>query len=56
MNTPRLSAGALTCALAALLLIAVPAQARVTRIVIDQTVSPAFCKAEQCASYGTAGQ
>lgn len=56
MNIPRLSAGPLTCALAALLLIAVPAQARVTRIVIDQTVSPAFCKGDACSSYGAAGQ
>jgi Alpha/beta hydrolase domain len=29
-----------------------PLHARVTRIVIDQTVSPAFCKGTTCASYG----
>lgn len=32
------------------------AQARVTRIVIDEKVSPAFCKDKTCASYGAAGQ
>jgi hypothetical protein len=31
-------------------------QARVTRIVIDETVSPAFCQGGTCASYGEAGQ
>jgi hypothetical protein len=35
---------------------AVPSHARVTRIVIDQTASPAFCKGSACASYGEAGQ
>ena len=33
-----------------------PAQARVTKIVIDETVSPAFCKGSACGSYGAAGQ
>ena len=56
MNTRRPFAGRITCALAAALLIAVPAQARVTRIVIDQTASPAFCKGDACNSYGAAGQ
>ena len=56
MNTLIPSAGRLACALAAAWLIAVPAQARVTRIVIDQTVSPAFCKGDACTSYGTAGR
>ena len=41
------AAGALLCA--------VPSQARVTRIVIDERV-PAFCKGSACASYGDAGQ
>jgi hypothetical protein len=41
---------------AAALLACDGAHARVTRIVIDQTVSPAFCKGAQCASYGAAGQ
>lgn len=53
MNTPR-SAAVAACAAA--LLACAPAQARVTRIVIDQTVSPAFCKGDSCASYGAAGQ
>ncbi len=56
MNISHLSVGSLVCALAALLLIGVPAHARITRITIDQTVSPAFCKSEHCASYGSAGQ
>jgi hypothetical protein len=33
-----------------------PAYARVTKIVIDQTASPAFCKGQACASFGDAGQ
>src|SRR5262249_16130271 len=33
-----------------------PAHARITRIVIDERVSPAFCKGEACASFGDAGQ
>ena len=56
MHTRRPFAGRITCALAAALLIAVPAQARITRIVIDQTASPAFCKGGACNSYGAAGQ
>ncbi|MFZ9563221.1 MAG: alpha/beta hydrolase domain-containing protein, partial [Burkholderiales bacterium] len=56
MNTLIPSAGRLACALAAAWLIASPAQARVTRIVIDQTVSPAFCKGDVCSSYGVAGR
>jgi len=32
------------------------ALARVTRIVIDDKVSPAFCKGTACASYGDTGQ
>jgi hypothetical protein len=30
-------------------------QARVTKIVIDQTISPAFCKAGQCPPNGSVG-
>lgn len=33
-----------------------PAQARVTKIVVDETASPAFCKGGACGSYGAAGQ
>ena len=40
----------------ALALACMPATARVTRIVIDQTLSPAFCRGEACASHGSAGQ
>ena len=56
MNTRRPSAGRIAFAFAAALIAAAPAQARVTKIVIDQTVSPAFCKGDACASYGAAGQ
>ena len=35
---------------------AAPAVARVTKIVIDEKVSPAFCKDTTCASFGNAGQ
>lgn len=31
---------------------AAPLEARVTRIDIDDKVSPAFCKGSACASYG----
>src|SRR5262245_47413064 len=31
-------------------------EARVTKIVIDETVSPAFCKGDTCVSYGAVGQ
>ena len=41
-------AGALVCS--------APLQARITKIVIDQTVSPAFCKGNACASFGGTGQ
>ena len=49
------------CAATAALLSVAPLEARVTRIIIDQTVSPAFCRAVEgapaaCASYGEAGQ
>ena len=41
--------------LAALMLCAPPALARITKIIIDETVSPAFCKGTACATYGDAG-
>ncbi len=56
MHTRRPFAGRIACALVAALLLTAPAQARVTRIVIDQTVTPAFCKGDACNSYGAAGQ
>ncbi len=39
-----------------MLLDSAPVEARVTRIVIDETISPAFCKGGSCAAYGEAGQ
>ena len=36
--------------------LATPLHARITQIVIDETVSPAFCKGRTCASFGMAGQ
>jgi len=41
---------------AGVLVCSAPLQARITRIVIDETVSPAFCKGAACTSYGAAGQ
>src|SRR6187455_2718134 len=43
-------------AIAAAILCSAPVHARVTRIVIDQTGSPAFCKGTACTSFGDAGQ
>ena len=40
----------------AIFIAAAPAHARITRIVIDETISPAFCKGAACAAYGSAGQ
>jgi Alpha/beta hydrolase domain len=47
---------ALAC-VGALLVCAPPSQARITKIIIDEKVSPAFCKGmpAACASYGDAG-
>ncbi len=44
--------------IAGILACSAPSQARITRIVIDETVSPAFCKGTPaaCASFGEAGQ
>jgi hypothetical protein len=33
-----------------------PAQARVSKIVIDEKISPVFCKGDACPSFGDAGQ
>ncbi len=44
------------CLAAGLLTVVLPARARITKIVIDETVSPAFCKGPVCASFGEAGQ
>ena len=41
---------------AGILVCAAPLHARVTKIVIDEKISPAFCKGASCASYGDAGQ
>ena len=41
---------------AATFIVSTLVEARVTRIVVDQTVSPAFCKGTACASFGDAGQ
>ena len=49
----------LTTALAVamgILVCAAPLQARITKIVIDEKISPAFCKGATCASFGDAGQ
>src|SRR4051812_38753059 len=43
-------------AAAAVVVFAAPLQARVTRIVIDDTVSPAFCSGASCQSFGNGGQ
>jgi hypothetical protein len=42
--------------IAGMLMCSAPLQARITKIVIDETVSPAFCKGAACASFGDAGQ
>ncbi len=42
--------------IAALCLAVSPAQARITKIVIDEKISPAFCKGAACASYGATGE
>lgn len=55
--TPIAHGPAVTVAIActAALFAIAPAQARVTKIVIDETVSPAFCKGGNCPGYGAAG-
>jgi len=41
---------------AALLIASAPLHARITKIVIDEKISPAFCTGAACASFGDAGQ
>ena len=38
------------------LVCAAPLTARITKIVVDEKISPAFCKGAACAAYGDAGQ
>ncbi|HTE13822.1 MAG TPA: alpha/beta hydrolase domain-containing protein [Burkholderiales bacterium] len=47
---------ALGAVVTAILLATPPAHARITKIVIDETLSPAFCKGPACASFGAAGE
>ena len=42
--------------LAGILVCSAPLHARVTKIVVDEKISPAFCKGASCASYGDTGQ
>ena len=59
MTSRFTTTGRLSLTLIAGLTLAVsPAQARVTKIIIDEKVSPAFCKGTPaaCANYGTTGQ
>src|SRR3954467_4016456 len=46
----------LAVALAAVAFSTATVEARITRIVIDETVSPAFCKGSACPAFGKAGQ
>ena len=39
-----------------ILVCSAPLHARITKIVVDEKISPAFCKGAACASYGDAGQ
>jgi hypothetical protein len=41
---------------AGILVCAAPLQARITKIVFDEKISPAFCKGAVCASFGDTGQ
>ena len=41
---------------AGILVCSAPLHARITKIVVDEKISPAFCKGASCASYGDAGQ
>lgn len=41
---------------AGILVYSAPLHARITKIVVDEKISPAFCKGASCASYGDAGQ
>jgi len=54
----RKSVGTGFAVAAGILVCSAPLQARITKIVVDETVSPAFCKGASaaCASFGDAGQ
>jgi hypothetical protein len=52
----RKSVGTGFAVAAGILVCSAPLQARITKIVVDETVSPAFCKGTSCASFGDAGQ
>ena len=52
----RKSVGTGLAVVAGILVCSAPLQARITKIVVDETVSPAFCKGTSCASFGDAGQ
>jgi hypothetical protein len=56
MMISRFIAVMLPCAVAGALLVSGVAQARVTQIVVDEVVSPAFCKGDACPAYGAAGR
>jgi len=58
LNSRRLRApvARLSMIAAALLIASAPLHARITKIVIDEKISPAFCKGAACASFGDAGQ
>jgi hypothetical protein len=56
MGELKSSALRLGAILAGVALASASVEARVTKIVIDETVSPAFCKGDACASYGAVGQ
>jgi len=58
LNSRRLRASVarLSMFAAALLIASAPLHARITKIVIDEKISPAFCKGTACASFGDAGQ
>ena len=56
MRSFKSFAAKVCCVVAGAVLACATVQARVTKIVVDETVSPAYCKGEVCRSYGAAGQ
>ena len=52
----RKSVAAGFAVVAGILVCSTPLHARITKIVVDEKISPAFCKGASCASYGDAGQ
>lgn len=52
----RPSLAATLAVVAGMLVCAAPLHARITKIVIDDKISPAFCKGTACPSFGNAGQ